>query len=864
MGDDGMGFGAGLRARRLSAGLSQQELAEAAGMSVRAISDLERGRARRPYPDSLSRLADGLRLRDRERAEFIASAGRRLVSGPAAGITAVPDDWLVRAGGGRVVPRQLPGPVRQFVGRRSELAALASLLEGAGSTPAAAVISAIGGTAGVGKTALAVYWAHQVADRFPDGQLFVNLRGYDPGRPLSASDALAGFLRALGVAGPDIPGDAGERAAAYRSLLAGRRMLVLLDNAREVEQVRPLLPGTPGCVTVVTSRDGLAGLVARDGAVRLEVGLLPLPEAVGLLRGLIGSRVDDDPDAALMLASQCCQLPLALRIAAELAVASPGVPLPGLAAELADLQHRLDVLETGADEHTAVRAVFSWSYRHLDPGAARTFRLAGLHPGTDLDGYATAALTGTALPLARQRLGRLARAHLIQGTAPGRYGLHDLLRGYARELAAATDGDLERRAALTGLFDYYLRTAAVAMDAAFPAERHRRPSVAPPATPAPAFGGAAAALAWLGAELPGLIAVAGYTAERGWPGHATCLSGTVFRYLDSAGHFPEALAIHRHARRAARRSGDRAAEADALIGLGLVDGHQGRHQQATSHFEQALAAYRQTADQAGQARALNYLGLVHCHHGRYRQATGNFYQAVALFRAAGERTGEAHALGNLGAVDLRQGRYEQAAAYQQQALGLFREMGDRDGEASVLDRLGLAGLRQGRYKQAASHLQQALSRYQEVGDRMGEASIHAKLGLVGLHQGRHQQAASHFRQALTRYRQIGDPSGQATALNGLGEVLLATACAADARAQHAAALNLAAQAGEKYEQARAHAGLASTYQANGHPRKARRHWQQALTLYTHLGAPEADQVHAQLAAAKQDQCKPFAAPHAAV
>jgi tetratricopeptide (TPR) repeat protein len=431
----------------------------------------------------------------------------------------------------------------------------------------------------------------------------------------------------------------------YRSLLAGRRMLVLLDNARHLEQVRPLLPGTPGCVTVVTSRDALAGLVARDGALRLDIDLLPLSEAVGLLRGLIGSRVDDDPDATVTLARRCGQLPLALRIAAELAVATPAIPLSDFAAELADLQHRLDVLDTGGDEHTAVRAVFSWSYRHLDPGAARTFRLAGLHPGTDLDGSAAAALTGTTLQLAAQRLGRLARAHLVQGTQPGRYGLHDLLRGYARELATAHDGEPERRAALTGLFDYYLRTAAAAMNAAFPAERHRRPPAPPPVTPAAAFTGAAAALAWLGTELPSLVAIAGYTAERGWPGHATCLSATLFRYLDSAGQFPEAVTIHGHARRAARNIGDRAAEADALIGLGLVDGHQGRYQQATSHFERALAGYRQTASQAGQARALNYLGLVHCHQGRNRQAMANLQQAVALFRAAGERTGEAYALG---------------------------------------------------------------------------------------------------------------------------------------------------------------------------------------------------------------------------
>jgi tetratricopeptide (TPR) repeat protein/transcriptional regulator with XRE-family HTH domain len=844
MGDDGAGFGGVLRSCRLAARLSQQELAEASGMSVRAISDLERGRARRPYPYSLSRLADGLRLRDRARAEFIAAAGRRLAGDPAASLTAVPGGRPARP-----VPRQLPGPVRQFTGRERELAALTGLLDRAGSTPAAVVISAIEGTAGVGKTALAVHWAHQVANRFPDGQLYVNLRGYHPGPPMPASDALAGFLRALGVAGQDIPGDADERAAAYRSLLAGRRMLVVLDNAREVAQVRPLLPGSPGCVTVVTSRDALAGLVARDGASRLEVDLLRLPEAVGLLRELIGSRVDDEPAAAVALARQCCRLPLALRIAAELAVARPDGSLSDLATELADLRCRLDVLEAGEDERTAVRAVFSWSYRQLDPGTARAFRLAGLHPGPDLDGYAAAALTGTTLSLVNQHLARLARAHLVQPTGAGRYGLHDLLRCYAREQASGCDGEAIQKAAMTALFDYYLYMAACAMNAAFPGERHRRPPVPPrPATPVPALPGPPTALARLDAELPALAAATGYAAAHDWPGHASGLAATLFRYLDASGHFPEAITIHTSARRAARHTGDQAAEADALIGLGLVHGHQGRHQQATSHFRQALARYRQADDQAGQARALNYLGLVYCQEGDHQRATSNLQQAAALYHTVRDRTGEAYALSNLGMIALRQGRYRQAAGQQQQALALLAAVRDRHGQATVLERLGLLALRQNRHQLATCHLQQALTRYRKVGDQQGQASALAKLGAVNLRQGRPHRATSQLRQALNWFQHMGDPSGQSTALNGLGEALLATGHPVAARTDHAAAVELATQAGDRYEQARAQNGLASAWQASGCLCWARHHWQQALTLYAGLCAPEADQIRAQLTA----------------
>jgi tetratricopeptide (TPR) repeat protein/transcriptional regulator with XRE-family HTH domain len=838
-------FGVRLRACRQAAGLSQQELSERSGLSIRAISDLERGRTRWPYQDSIRRLADALGLRGAPRAEFIAAAARRLVSGA----LVEPPEEAAGGTGAEPVPRQLPPAVRHFVGREVELAALTELVEHAAATgPSTMVISAIGGTAGVGKTALVLRWAHEFAGNFPDGQLYVNLRGYDVAQPVPPGDALAGFLRALGMPGEDVPGDAAEREAAYRSLIAGRHMLVVLDNASEAEQVRPLLPGSPTCVTLVTSRDALPGLVVRDGAVRLDVDMLPLNEAVGLLRGLIGRRVDDAPDVAETLVGQCCRLPLALRVAAELAVARPEVPLAGLTAELADLQYRLDVLEAGGDERTTVRAVFSWSYRHLDVGTARTFRLLGLHPGPDLDSYGAAALTGTTRQLAAQQLSLLNRAHLIQPAGPDRYAMHDLLRGYARELVAASNGLDEQRVVLSRLFDHYLRTAAAAMDAAFPAERHRRPSIPPPLTAAPAFGGEAAGLAWLAAELPSLVTMSAYTAEHGWPGHAALLSGTLFRYLDTAGHFPEAIVIHGHARAAASQAGDRAGEADALIGLGLVDGHQGRHEPAAAHFGQALSRFRETGNQAGQARALNYLGLSYLQQGRTEEATSHFQQAIFLFHGAGERTGEAYALGNLGLIRFREGRYSQATRYQQQALAVLREIGDRHGEATVLSRLGLIGQRQGRYPEAAAQLEQALAVFRELRDRQGEADTLARLGLVQLRQGEYKQAASQLREALALSRGIGDPSGQAIALNGLGEVLLADGHPGDARAQHAAAADQAVQAGAKFELARAHDGMANCFWASGSGHEARHHWQEALALYSDLGAPEAGPLRARLAA----------------
>jgi tetratricopeptide (TPR) repeat protein/transcriptional regulator with XRE-family HTH domain len=875
MSNDAAMFGARLRACRYAAGLSQAALAEQSGLSIRAISDLERGRTRWPHPDSVRRLADALELSGPARAEFFrplaagaADVTRLRASLVRRGVTAdpphqpeesadgllptSPDGEQGRAGHARaVVPRQLPAAVRQFVGREGELAALTGLLDSAGTTPAV-VISAVGGTAGVGKTALAVRWAHQVADRFPDGQLYVNLRGYDPGQPLPAADALAGFLRDLGVPGQDVPAEAGERAARYRSLLAGRRVLIMLDNAAETEQIRPLLPGSPGCVTVATSRDALAGLVARDGAVRLDLDALPSAEAVGLLRALIGERVDADPDAADELAALCARLPLALRVAAELAAARPAVSLAELVDELADQQ--LDVLDAGGDPRTGIRAVFSWSHRHLDTGAARLFRLLGLHPGPDLDVHAAAALAASSERDACRGLDVLARAHLIDAAGPGRHGMHDLLRAYARELAGADDGEGEgeQRAALTRLFDYYLHASAAAMDILFPAEADRRPSIPRPAGCAvPDFDHLAGARAWLDAERANLVAVAAHTAAHGWPGHATPLAATLFRYLDAGGHFAQAIIIHGHARSAAAQLGDRSAEADALTSLGLVDVHQGRYPQAARHLQQALALSRETGDRTRQARALQDLGLAELQQGLWQQATIQLEQAGDLFRETGDRIGEARVLGNLGIIESQQGRHDQAAAHLGQALAVCREVGHLAGEAYILANLGGGELLQGRYDQAASYLRQALPLFRETANRTGEAHVLANLGIVDLRQGRHDQATSFLRQALVLFRETGDRAGEAEVLNGLGEVLLATGQPGGARAQHAAALAMTNQTGDKYEQARAHAGLARSHDAVREPAQADDHWRQALALYTSLGAPESDQIRARLATGNQ-------------
>ena len=353
------------------------------------------------------------------------------------------------------VPRQLPAPVRRFVGRTAELGTLTSSAGEAGGRTAA--LCAVTGTAGVGKTATAIAWAHQMADRFPDGQFYVDLRGYGPAEPLPVTEALAGFIRALGWAGRNLPAEPAERAALYRSLLSGRRALVLLDNARSAEQVRPLLPGTPGCVAVVTSRDALSGLVARDGAQRLELDVLPAADAAALLCSLIGARAEADPGAVRELSALCSWLPLALRVAAELAAARPRVSVAGLVRELADPRTRLDRLDAGGDDGTAVAAVLSWSCRPLDSATARAFRLLGLYPAGEFGPHAVAALTGYGVAQARRVLDTLAHGYLIRPAGGDRHRMHDLLRAYAAEQAYLHDAEPDRRAAIARLLEYALR-----------------------------------------------------------------------------------------------------------------------------------------------------------------------------------------------------------------------------------------------------------------------------------------------------------------------------------------------------------------------------------------------------------------------
>jgi tetratricopeptide (TPR) repeat protein len=733
----------------------------------------------------------------------------------------------------------LPQRLAEFTGRTVELGRLREELRAGGE---AVVVAAIEGMAGVGKTQLAIHAGHLLASEDPfDRVLFVNLRGFhpDPAQPPADPAAvLDGFLRLLGVPGQQIPHGLDARAAAYRDRLAGTRALVVLDNAADDDQVGPLLPATPGCVTLITSRRSLTAL---PSATHLTVDVFTPDEALAFLAWAApDAPAGRDPRAPARIVQRCGYLPLALGLVAGHIRGKPGWTLTDHADRL-DERHRDRRLDTG------VELALDLSYQHLPAGQRRLLRLAALHPGQDLDAYAAAALCDTDLATAQADLRHLCQDHLLQETAQGRYTFHDLIRAYATARAGDEDPPPERRAALTRLFDHYLATAAAAMDTLFPAEAHRRPRIAPPVTPAPALSDPDAARGWLDTERPTLVAIAAHAATHGWPSHTTRLSSTLFRYL-GGGYNADALIIHGHARDAARHTDDPAGHAHALTNLGTAHVHLGRFGAAAEHFQQALPLHRQAGDRTGQARALTNLGIVEARLSRYRSAADQHEQALALYRQAGDRTGEARALGNLGFVEGRLGRYGPAAARYAEALALFRQAGDRTGEASSLGNLGDVEVRLGRFGPAAEHIGQALALYRQRSDRDGEAWTLDSLGILHTHLDQPDQATEHHQQALAIFRETGGRDGETYALNGLGEAAHAAGRAADAVTHHTAAHTIATDLGALDQQARAHAGLGHARHALGDRAHAREHNGQALALYTDLGMPQADRIRAQLAA----------------
>jgi DNA-binding SARP family transcriptional activator/tetratricopeptide (TPR) repeat protein len=733
------------------------------------------------------------------------------------------------------VPAQLPADVTAFTGRADVLDELARAAAAAGREP---VVVCLTGTAGAGKTATAVHWGHQVCDRFPDGQLYLDLRGYDPEQPVPPEDALAGFLTALLPPGTEIPLGVTERAARFRTEVSGRRMLVVLDNAATVEQVRPLLPGTPACVVVVTSRDSLSGLVALHGAHRVAVGQLPGTDAVTLLRKLVGERVDAEPGAAAALAERCVRLPLTLRLAAELAVSRPATRLSRLVDELRADQRTLDLLSGGADQRAAVRSVFSWSLRQLSTEATDAFAALGRHPAPTFDAHVLAALADCPLDHAWTMLDVLVRAHLVQPAGTDRYGMHDLLKAYAAETGAAGD----EHAALDRVYRYYLATTAAAMDLLYPGEARRRPPVPAAATPVPELAGADDAREWLDAELATVEVLAAGASAHGRPEHAITLSGLLFRYLDG-NHDAVALAIHGHARDAARAIGDRAAEAAALHGLGGVHLQAGRTEAAMADMWAAFELFGELGDLLGEARSLGNVGMVEEHAGRYQVAARLCVRALAKCDEAGDVTVRAHLLTRLGVAETRIGDIEGGRDHLRQAIELHRRAEHRFGEGWAMIGLADIAAAEERFADAVALHGEAAELFGLLGHREGQAWAIDGVGRAETSRGRPADALRRHHEALDLFRKQGNRDGETWSYNGLGEAYLAMGDRATARVNHTKAVAVAARTGALEQEARAHRGLARA----GTGDTARFHYDRAITIYAGLGLLDAEQVRAELA-----------------
>jgi tetratricopeptide (TPR) repeat protein len=664
---------------------------------------------------------DALGLTDAERVavgDAVGAAGRVRVGGGEDGVV----------GGLPVVPAQLPAGVAGFAGRVGELARLDEVLAAAGGGRSGVAVGVVVGMAGVGKTALVVQWAHRVADRFPDGQLYVDLRGFDPGGAMRPGEALRGFLSAFGVAPRRMPADEAGRAALYRSVLASRRVLVVLDNARDAEQVRPLLPGSPQCAVVVTSRDALTGLVSAVGAGCLTLNLPSVEEATQLLANRLGGqRVAAEPQAVARIVTRCARLPLALSVVAARAAAHPGFPLAAVADELRDAHNDLGVFG-GGDPTTDVRAVFSWSYRTVGADAARLFRLLASHPGPDIGIPAVASLAGVPAGQARWLLAELCRAQLVTEQAAGRYGFHELLRVFAAELGRAVDSVEDRRAAQHRLLDHYLHTAHRAAVLLYP---HRDPLTltAPrPGVIPEDLADRASALAWLTGHQPVLVAAVEQAHHTGLAAHAWQLAWALAEHQCRTGRWDELAACQRTALAAALREADPARQADAHRQLGRVCTCLGEYPHAYAHLEQALRRFGALHDHTGKAHTHLDLAVLLAHLGCPEEALRHAEQALELYRATDHRSGRAHALNCVGWVHTLLGNPERGLGYCTEALALHCELGDRRGVADTLDSLGHAHHHRQDYLQARARYEQAAAIYRELGDRRSQADTLTRLG----------------------------------------------------------------------------------------------------------------------------------------
>ncbi|MCH6163333.1 AfsR/SARP family transcriptional regulator [Streptomyces marispadix] len=669
-------------------------------------------------------------------------------------------------------PQQLPPGIPCFTGRTTELATLDGLLPAEdGQSPQRTAIAVVDGAAGAGKTTLAVHWAHRVRDRFPDGQLYADLRGYGMGAPVEPTAVLEMFLQALGVPAQQIPPELDGRSALLRSTLADRRVLVLLDNARDSAQVRPLLPGSH-CLVLVTSRSQLRGLAVRHGAYRVSLDWLSVEESVTLLAGVLGEdRIAAEPDTAVQLAGLCAHMPLALALAAERihhlpgpgnrtgAAAGHSVPLHDLVAELAVERDRLDVLSVGDDETSAVRDVFSWSYDALDSAAAAgAFRVLGLHSGPDISTEAAAVLIGVGPDQTRRLLEGLADRGLLERASRDRYRyrFHDLMRLYAAERAEAEESEPTRLAALHRVLSWYMHTADAAERILNPGHQHLPPDPPEEGCEPLAFSSHEEALRWCETERANLMAAVRLAFEVGEYSIAWRLPTVLWGFFNLRKHWGDWIESHRVGLAAARAQGDRYGEASVLTSIGLARWDQRRFTEALEWLEEALVLRREIGDRWGEGIALTSLGRVRGNLGEHGRALKHHTEALGIFEEIGNQWGQGIALAGLGRVCQDLNESERAREHLLRAVGVFRRIGNRWGEGIALRDLCLTYAALGRHEETIAWCRRALAPCHETGSRHTRARILNLLSRALCQTGRSEEARQVWERATAIFEELGD------------------------------------------------------------------------------------------------------------
>ncbi|MEU6720431.1 BTAD domain-containing putative transcriptional regulator [Nonomuraea sp. NPDC046802] len=736
-------------------------------------------------------------------------------------------------------PHQLPADIGTFTGRDEHLRELDRLLLGESTAPTVAVIT---GAPGIGKTTLATHWSHQAKSRFPDGQLYIDLHGYSPGEPVTFMQALHQLLYGLGVAQDAIPHGRGERETLYQSLLADRRMLIVLDNAARADQVRPLLPSSLHCRVVITSRDALRGLIVTHDVRPVPLDVMSADEALRLLTAMLGrERVTSEIQAAQTLTRLCDHLPLALRLAAARLVSEPRLPLGEFVAGLAE-RNRLDALTIPSDPRLGVRDIFAMSYQGLTEPQQRAFQLMGLHPGPTIGLDEIVVMTGESRGDVGSAIDGLISAHLVHRTADGRYALHDLMWLFARELSHDRDSEPFEHASLSRLLDWLLHATNAAMDQIYRVSAHIELEGEKPVHELPSFDGFATAAEWLDLRYPTLMSTIRYARHHGCNAYVWRIVEILDYFFYLRNRIEDWLAALQLALEAARELGDQDGEGRILNALGMATLQAGRPRECIAYQQQALDLSRMTGDLASEAYALNRIGYSRLSVGEFQQAMADSQRAISLYRQLHNDQGESAATTTLGIACMRMGLLTDALASLRKCLDFERANGNRGDEGYTLVLMGDVYDRLGDLVMALDHYRQAVEVNRGFGQRRFEAEALNGIARVYRKQGRLNESLERHLRALALIRDEGDPTTECEILLDLGHFHFAAGNPDEALSNHRLALDMATTINDPFLQGLAHVAVADAHHALGQQAEAETHLRDALRILAPMGAPQAQDI----------------------